>query len=125
MKSWDNLKTHNYYILTRTFNNWYLSIHLRFNIVQHNFSSPQDNKSHHTKKQSTSIHFDNELEMSSDGQYKELKYRRNTLIIDNYDNSAAWEIGNLDKFMAEINNHSEEILSMILDIQKTYIDILS
>lgn len=55
-------------------------------------------------------------------QNEETKYSRSTLTPEDFDNSAAWQIDNLDKLMTEIDSNPEGVLSMILDIRKTYIE---
>ena len=60
-------------------------------MARDNFSSQLDNQSYQTKRQSTYIHFEDELEKlpEPDWRNKERKYRRTTLAEENRENTAA------------------------------------
>ncbi len=76
------------------------------------------------KEQSASIYFDDEPKISLNGQYEKMKPKRNTLAPEDHINSSAWQIDNLNKLMIKMDSNQEGVLSMILDIQKTYTEYL-
>lgn len=49
-----------------------------------------------------------------------MKHKQNTLAKKDHKNWAAWQIDNWEKKMTNINKYLDEVLSMILDKQKTY-----
>ncbi len=73
-----------------------------------------------------SVHFDDKSEKSPDSNwwYEKTKCRRSTLIQENHDNSAAGQIDSQEKLMSEMNRDPDGVLSMILDMQKIYIEYL-
>ncbi len=75
---------------------------------------------------STSVYFEDKSEKSpdSDWRYEKTKHRHSLFIQKDHDNSAGWQIDSREKLMSEINRDPDEVLSMILDIQKIYIKYL-
>lgn len=69
-----------------------------------------------------SIYFEDKSEKSPDldWRYKEIKHRNSALIQEDYNNSATWQINNQEKMMIEIYKDLDRILSMILDMRKSY-----
>ena len=63
-------------------------------MAQDNFLFQLDNENHQIKRQSVSVYFDNKSEnlLVPDWQNKKRKYRRTTLIEENCNNTASWQI---------------------------------
>ena len=77
---------------------------------------------YNSRKTLASIHFDDLSKKSpeQDWQHKSTKRRQNTLTQEEYTNAAAWKIDNLERVLAEIEQDSKRVLSMILDIRNIY-----
>ena len=86
-----------------------------------------DNQSHQTKKQSTNVYFEDELEKlpEPNWQNKKHKYKRITLAKDNRGNTAAWQINSQEKLFIEIDRNLDGVLNMILDMRTIYIQYLN
>ena len=96
-------------------------------MTQDNFLFQLDNHSHHTKKQSTSVHFEDEIEMSPepDWRNKKHKYRRATIAEKDCDNTTAWQIDSREKLLTEIDKNPDRVLTMILDMRNIYTKYLN
>ncbi len=58
-----------------------------------------------------------------DWQNEECKHRRNTLAEEDVcDNTAAWRIDSREKLLMEMNKDPVGVLTMILDMRKTYME---
>ena len=96
-------------------------------MAQDNSSSPLDNQSYQTKKQSASVYFENELEKlpEPDWQNKKRKYRRTILAEESQKNTAAWQIDSQEKLFIEMDRNSDGVLKMILDMRTIYTKYLN
>ena len=95
-------------------------------MARNNSSIQQDDQDHQRRKTPTSVHFEDELEKSPDPdwQHEGTKRRRSALIQEEHDNFAAWQINSRKKLMTEIDRDPDKVLSMILDMRKTYTEYL-
>ncbi len=96
-------------------------------MARDNSSSQLDDKSHQTKGQSASVHFDDEPENMPvpDWQNKERKHRRATLAEEDRDNTAAWRIDSREKILTEMDKDPDGVLTMILDMRNIYTEYLN
>ena len=96
-------------------------------MARDNSSSQLDNHSHQTKERSTSVHFEDETEISPepDWQNKERKHRRATLAEKDRDNTVAWRINNQEKLLIEMDKDPNGVLTIILDIRNIYTKYLN
>ena len=96
-------------------------------MARDNSSSQLDDESHQTKGRSASVHFDDEPENLPvpDWRNEERKHRRAMLAEENAcDNTAAWRIDSREKLLTEMNKDPDGVLTMILDMRKTYTEYL-
>ena len=95
-------------------------------MARDNSLTQQDDQNHQQRRTPTSVHFEDELEKSPDPgrRHEETKRRRSALIQEDHDNSAAWQIDSREKLMTEIDRDPDGVLSMILDMRKTYTEYL-
>ena len=96
-------------------------------MARNNSSSQLDDDRHQTKEQSTSVHFEDETEISPepDWRNKERKHRRATLGEEDRDNTAAWRIDSREKLLTEMDKNLDGILTMILDMRNIYTKYLN
>ena len=96
-------------------------------MARDNFSSQLDNQSHQTKKRSTSVHFEDELEKLPEPNWrnKKRKYRRTTLAEEDRENNAAWQINSQEKLFTEMDRNPDGVLKMILDMRTIYTKYLN
>ena len=96
-------------------------------MARDNSSSQLDDHSHQTKERSTSVHFEDETEISPepDWRNKERKHRRATLAEEDRDNTAAWQIDSREKLLTEIDKDPDGVLTMILDMRNIYTKYLN
>ena len=73
--------------------------------MKHNDSLTENDQPYEPRQTSASGHFDNVPKKSpeQDWQYKDTKWRQSTLAQEEYTNTTAWQIDNLDKLLAETN----------------------
>ena len=96
-------------------------------MAQDNSLSQLDNYSHQTKERSTSVHFEDEIEIlpESDWWDKERKHRRTTLAEEDCDNIATWQIDSREKLLIEMDKDPDGVLTMILDMRNIYTKYLN
>ena len=96
-------------------------------MARDNSLSQLDNHSHQTKKQYTSVHFEDEIEIlpEPDWRNEECKYRRATLAEENRDNTKAWQIDSREKLLTEMDKDPNKVLTIILDMRNIYIKYLN
>ena len=91
-------------------------------MAQDNSSSQLDDHIHQIKEQSTSVHFEDDTEISPepDWRNKEGKHRCATLAEKDRDNTAAWRIDSREKLLTEMDIDPDGVLTMILDMRNIY-----
>ena len=96
-------------------------------MARDNSLSQLDKHSHQTKKQSTSVHFEDETKIlpEPDWRNKERKHRRTTLAEEDCDNTAAWQIDSREKLLTEMDKDPDGVLTMILDMRNIYTKYLN
>ena len=96
-------------------------------MARDNSSSQLDDLSHQTKEQSTSVHFEDETEISpeSNWQNEERKYRRATFAEEDCDNTVAWRIDSREKLLTKMDKDPDGVLTMILDMRNIYTKYLN
>lgn len=62
--------------------------------------------------------------LNSNWLYNKTKRKHCTLVKKYHNNAIIWQISNLDKLITKIDKNLEELLAIILDMQKIYIEYL-
>ena len=96
-------------------------------MARDNSSSQLDDHSHQTKERSTSVHFEDEIEISPepDWRNKKRKHRHTMLAEEDRNNTVAWRIDSREKLLTEMDKDPNGVLTMILDMRNIYIEYLN